>query len=436
MQLLTVSAAVFQRYIAQAKPGDSSTQYEILLSVTDASGNQIEGLGLGSVSCFMDFIDGVGIAPATVTDVDAYGKGLYRVLATPGNQKGSDPRLLAVIVEQREFVIAGQQGEVGVRQPLIARGQIVITALHCAECCSLNPAVNGVVAAYNAINPNGMKISIDCSGLSIPDYQGTEHFQGIQLLKRGPFDPGTIVITSSSSVVGGFFVACEMSADGLNGRAFLPTEMATLPLSHAGGCQASGHCLGAGLENHDGNSMSEVQFWDFKRFPKQLVPMTIPRIGQGKKSTAGAIGISSLGSGAVVAVGSYNSATIDFYASDGDPFRGSPLKFRSTWTADESFPPYQNLNLILDTNSQLYMLAFWRDGDSNDWMDLFEVDFDGAWNPTVAKVVDGGKHMICTEPCNFNAGAGIYIPTTGGFEVFAVSYYPSGDTIHVNHFAA
>jgi hypothetical protein len=97
--------------------------------------------------------------------------------------------------------------------------------------------------------------------------------------------------------------------------------------------------------------MSEVQFWDLKGIPRQLAPMTIPRIGKGKQSTAGAVGISSYRTGVVVAVGSYNSATIDFYTGDGDVFTGSPFILRPTWIADDSFPSYQNLNLIADTNS-------------------------------------------------------------------------------------
>ena len=305
MQLLIVSASVFQRHLVPGNPGDPTTQYEILLSVTDTSGEQIHGLVSGNISCFMDFIEVVGIAPATVTEVNEYGKGLYRVLVDPGTFQGSNPRLLAVIVEQYE--------ETGFRKRSVtARGQLVTTVIHRVQCCTLNPTVNGVVAAYYAINTKGIKIDIDGSGVPIGDYQGNEHFQGIQLLKRGATDPGKLVITSSSSVSGGFFVECEMSLDGLSGFAVSAEEMAKVPLNHAGGFQAFGHCFVGGVENHNGNSMSEVQFWDLKGFPRKLAPMTIPRIGKGKQSTAGAVGISSFRTGAVVAVGSYNSATIDF----------------------------------------------------------------------------------------------------------------------------
>jgi hypothetical protein len=430
MQLLTVSAAVS---IVAVNPTDSSTQYEILLSVTDASGNQINDLGKNDISCFVDPIEGVGIAAATVTTVEPNGKGLYRVLATPGTQ--NDPRLIAVIVEQHELAITVQgqsRGEGGIfHGNVVARGQVAITVFNRAGCCSLNPPVNNVPQVFENINPNGMPIIIDCTGVPISDLQGNKgHFQGIQRLRRGSNDSGLLVITSSSASKA-FFVACEMADDGVSGRAYSPMMMSSF-FKHAGGCQAVGHCLAAGVEDPDSNSLSQVQFWDFRCLPKQLTSMTIPRSGPQFLSTAGAVGLTSFGNGAVLVVGGYNSANIDFYKSDADPFRGSPFEFQTRWNAYDAFPHYQNLNLITDTSGQLYMIAFYRDGDSKDWMDLYSIDLDDA---TVAVTQVGiSKHMTCIEPSNFNAGAGIYIPSSDAFEVYAVSYYASGGAITVNHF--
>src|ERR1017187_2196845 len=97
-----------------------------------------------------------------------------------------------------------------------------------------------------------------------------------------------------------------------------------MPWNHAGGCQTVGHYLVVGIENLDNESGSEVQFWDFSGCLKQLKSMTICRPAKGKTSTAGAVGMTSYGNGAVLAVGSYNSPTVDFYKSDADPFTGSP----------------------------------------------------------------------------------------------------------------
>jgi hypothetical protein len=64
------------------------------------------------------------------------------------------------------------------------------------------------------------------------------------------------------------------------------------PFNHAGGCQAFGHFLVAGLENSNTETNSEIQFWDFSGVPEKR-PMTIPRPGSGHKHTAGAVGITS-----------------------------------------------------------------------------------------------------------------------------------------------
>ena len=66
-------------------------------------------------------------------------------------------------------------------------------------------------------------------------------------------------------------------------------------------------------------------------------------------------------------------------------------------------------------------------------MDLWQVDFDDSWNATLTKI--DGIHMYC-DGCSFDYGSGIYIPPTGGFEVYAVAHQPDGDTIRVNRFTA
>jgi hypothetical protein len=240
----------------------------------------------------------------------------------------------------------------------------------------------------------------------------------------------------------------------LSGRAYSPVTMAMSPLKHAGGCQVFGQYLVAGVEDNDSNQESEVQFWDFRRFPTQLVPMTIPRSGKEKVSTAGAVGLSSYEKGTALAVATFNAATIDFYVSEADPFGGSPFNLRFTWVEseadktgwiDQNFGAYQSVNLITQTDGQLFMVGLHRAGDY-DFMDLYGVNLAGGAASALTKL--GKKHMICTNGCNFNAGAGIFIPSSAGFEVYAVPYGPNVEaipyipepnwptTIQVNHFTA
>jgi len=218
--------------------------------------------------------------------------------------------------------------------------------------------------------------------------------------------------------------------------------MAWFPLDHAGGCQAVGHCLVAGLENHEDNQISEVQFWDFRRFPMRLIPMTIPRSGPQYVSTAGAVGLSSFGNGAALAVATYSAATVDFYTSEADPFTGSPFKYLFTWVGthadktgwiDQNFGAYQNVNLLTQTDGQLFMVGLHRAGNE-DFMDLFSVNLEG--DPPSAFKKLAKKHMFCTDGCNFDDGAGIFITSSKGFEVYAVNGDTGSDTIHANRFAA
>jgi hypothetical protein len=268
-------------------------------------------------------------------------------------------------------------------------------------------------------------------------------FQGIQRL---PGEPQTMVITSDSDTQA-YFIPCAMAADGLSGSAGQPVEMAMKPLKHAGGCQAFGHFLVVGVEDNDSNLQSEVQFWDFVRFlPVKLTQMTIHRRGAEKVKTAGAVGLSSFGTGAALAVATFNAATIDFFTSASDPnVSVSPFIPLFTWIADKAdktdwidpnWGAYQSVNLITQTGGELFLVGFHRTGDHADWMDLYSVNLAGKRESALRKV--GKKHMICTDGCNFNAGAGIFIPSKDGFEVLAVSYYSgdhkTGTTIHVNHF--
>lgn len=224
---------------------------------------------------------------------------------------------------------------------------------------------------------------------------------------------------------------CVIEEDGLSGRAHSPVTMSRWPLDHAGGCQAFGHFLVGGVEDHEENRTSQVQFWDFRRSPVQLIPMTIPRSGKVNVSTAGAVGLSSFGKGTALAVATFQAATVDFYTSAADPFRGSSINLHFTWVAaeadrtgwiDQNWGAYQNVNLITQTDGQLFMVGLHQNDDDEDWMDLYGVNLEGPANSP------------------FYYGGGIFIPSSEGFEVFAVNGdsgdHISGTTIQANHFPA
>jgi hypothetical protein len=300
-----------------------------------------------------------------------------------------------------------------------------------------NPILNDVVAAFGLVADTGpAEVSIDRSGVILP--QGG-HFQGIQW-----FPGQALLVITSDSNFEAYFVACKMTPDEQNGRALAPVTMSWY-FQHCGGCQSFGNILVVGVEDPDKKQTSEVQFWDFTRFPVQLVPMTIPRSGPEFVSTAGAVGMTTLGRGAVLAVASYDADTIDFYASEGDPLRGSPFELRLTWTLDGAdkanwidgnFGAYQNVNLVTQADGQLFLVAFHRSDSGDDWMDLYAINLDVAPSSALTKV--GKKHMYCTLGCDFDKGAGISIESPDRFRVLAVNGssgdHKDGTTIHANIF--
>ena len=304
----------------------------------------------------------------------------------------------------------------------------------------MNPVLNDVAGAFNRVATRPQSMSIDRAGVVLPE---GGHFQGIQRLASAP---QRVVITSSSNSQA-YFVICDMNSNGISGRAHPPVSMAALPLRHCGGCQTVGNFLVAGVEDDVQRRVSQVQFWDLSRTPVRLRAMTIQRSGAQDVSTAGAAGLSSFGSGAALAVATWDANTVDFYTGAGDPFQGSPLQFRFTWRKsnanktgwiDNNFGNYQNVNLLTQANGQLFLVAFNRNGSGEDWMDLFSVNL--AASPASALRKLAKKHMYCTEECGFDKGAGIFIPSSAAFEVYAVKGtsgdHASGTTIHANHFLA
>jgi hypothetical protein len=311
----------------------------------------------------------------------------------------------------------------------------------------MNPLMKNVFGAFEAVHDRPKSISIDRKGVVLPP---GGHFQGIQ---RMPNVPGerqeNLLVITSSSAQEGYFVTCSMAKDWLSGRANPPTMVPQSNgepgFSHAGGCQAFGNLLALGLENSDENT-SEVQFWNLKGAP-EAVPPTIQRCRTGKTCTAGAVGITSFGKGAVMAVASYNADTVDFYTSEADPFSGSPFNKSFTWTEsnanksgwlDKNFAQYQNINLITDQDQKLWMVGFDRDQLSHfDWMDLYTIDLTAEPNSVFRKAAK--KHMYCSDDVQLGVAGGIYIASEDEFDVYAVKPlsgdHVTGTRINVNYFS-
>jgi hypothetical protein len=302
----------------------------------------------------------------------------------------------------------------------------------------MNRILDDVRAAFDRVAVHPRSIAIDRKAVVLP---AGGHFQGIQRIG----DSQRLAVTSSSDSQA-YFVVCEMTPDWTKGRANAPITLAARPLKHAGGCQTISSILAAGVEDDDGRRSSQVQFWNLAASPAQMTGLTIIRNGAQNVSTAGAVGLSSYGSGVALAVATWNADTIDFYVAAKDPFQGSGerFQFRRTWsrnTADKSgwidknFGAYQCVNLVTERDGALYLIGFNRSG-GDDWMDLFQVNLDAPPPAMLKKVAK--KHMYCSDGCSFEFGAGIHVSSPTQFDVFAVrgdsGDHATGTTIRANLF--
>ncbi len=306
----------------------------------------------------------------------------------------------------------------------------------------MHPVLADVVAAFDGVPTHGHDIVIDRDGIRLP---AGGHFQGIQRLSG---TPAQLVITSSSKRQA-YIVVCDVAADGTRGRARPPTQLTLAPLRHAGGCQTVDRFLVVGVEDNRARTRSEVQLWDLRSAPRQLADRTIVRAGPANMSTAGAVGVTGLGAGAVIGVASWNARTIDFYVCSTNPFGVDPPLFvharrwrrddadRAGW-ADANFGVYESINLVTDIRGAVYLVGFGRNAEDEDWMDLYAIDLAAPPARTLTKV--GMRRMYCTNGCSFRSGAGIHIPSSSRLEVYAVNAHSgphdTGTTIYVNQFSS
>jgi hypothetical protein len=302
----------------------------------------------------------------------------------------------------------------------------------------MNPVMNDVPGAFVRVPIRPRSVKIDRKAIVLPS---GGHFQGIQRI--GGSRNEQLVVTSSSNTIA-YCVICDLSPDGATGRARPPLTLGELPLKHAGGCQLAGNIMAVGVEDDKARNRSNIDFWDLAAKPKPalLTALTIERSGPEKVTSAGAVGITTYGRGALLAVGTWDCDTIDFYTTPTVPF--SKFTFTKTWTKagadkrswiDQTFGAYQNVNLVTQRDGKAFLIGFHRSGDT-DWMDLFSLNLQAPPSNVLRKI--DKKHMYCTDGCSFRDGAGIYVRSPAVFDVYAVKGtsgdHATGEIINVNRF--
>lgn len=244
---------------------------------------------------------------------------------------------------------------------------------------------------------------------SQPNLRGG-HLQGIQLYHE------TLIVSGSSKEFGYLAFFQKLSNDfrfvGLK-------KLATDPLNHAGGFQVDGNWLAVGVEDPVGKRNSIIQLFDVSNFENlQKAPIyTLRRKGEYEYSTAGAVALLKREDHFLLAVGTWDSRTIDFYISNNtDPYsKGFAFTKWTTWDSrtairrkwvDKKYASYQSLQLTQDSTG-VYITGFCRTFNGTDRADVFRMHTDADPYTMMQKVAS--YQVQCAGPVTFRNGAGFAI---------------------------
>jgi hypothetical protein len=234
------------------------------------------------------------------------------------------------------------------------------------------------------------------------------HLQGIQLYNNSLFVSGS----SSKYAYLGLFQKL-----GTDFRFIGIKKLAAAPFNHAGGFQIAENWLAVGIEDPVGKRQSMIQLIDISSFAKISSPpvYTLHRKGEFKRSTAGAVAILKREDHFLLAVGSWDCVTIDFYVSNGlDPYSDGFLfepwsswdsreAVRKDWTS-KKMGSYQNLQLSEDSTG-LYITGFGRVGNGVDQADVFKMN--PAADPYTLMQKVASYSVQCSGDVTFRNGAGL-----------------------------
>ncbi len=233
------------------------------------------------------------------------------------------------------------------------------------------------------------------------------HLQGVQHRN------GTVIVSGSSAQFGYLALFQKMG----NGFRFVGTKkLARSPFDHAGGFQLADNWLAIGIEDPASRRESVIQLIDVSSFETFSAPpvFSLKRTGEPKLSTSGAVALIKRTNHFLLAVGSWDCTTIDFYVSNGtDPYAAdftfekwtnwdSREAIRKDWI-DKELGSYQNLQFTEDTTG-LYLTGFCRTGSGADRADAFLVKPDSDPYHLLSKTAS--YTVQCSDGVTFRNGAG------------------------------
>ena len=289
-----------------------------------------------------------------------------------------------------------------------------------------NPRVDDVLGALQRVSDTPQQIPCHSAGFAVPS---GGHLQGIQQATIA----GETVMILSGSASGESYLAL-VSLTESTGRVSALKPLLARPFKHAGGFQVCGDYLAVGIE--DDNTKETSKIWILKlpqllgaARPRPIIE--IERHGQYKRATAGAVGMTKVAGRHLVCVGTWDSATIDIYLSNGKALDDSAcaFEFRETWDvkkadrsgwSDRGFASYQNINLVTDTSDRVFLVGFARTGGA-DVADVFELKL-GASVPREKRLEKLQRCVLQGQETSFRHGAGLVATDAQALSILSCGY--------------
>ena len=295
-----------------------------------------------------------------------------------------------------------------------------------AQAGDANRRVDDVLAVLKNIAPAPQPVPCEAGGFAVPT---GGHLQGIQqaTIAGRPF-----AILSGSSSAESYLALIALGETG--GRVVAIKPLLAQPFKHAGGFQVCGDYLAVGIEDDKARDTSRIWILELAQLLEAGTPkpaIEIERRGAYKRATAGAVGMAKVDGHHLLCVGTWDSATIDIYVSNGKPLNDSAcgFAFRETWDvtkadcsdwSDSEFASYQNLNLIVDGDDRVFLVGFARSGN-DDVMDVFEVQLQ-ADVPVERRLMKRCRHVMKGRRTSFQHGAGLAIVGANTVNVLSCGY--------------
>ena len=225
-----------------------------------------------------------------------------------------------------------------------------------------NIKIENVLSSFEAHGEEAAVMEFSMEGWSMPS---GGHLQGIQRT----YTAKPYFIISGSSDHEAYFIVVGKTVDGY--EIIQKKTISHNPYRHAGGIQIIGDYLVVGVEDNSKRNKSRVCFFHMRNPEKPTGDpiITIPREGEEKLATAGAIAIAKRSADHLLVVGSWDSDTLDFYRSNGVALGkpGCEFTYWQTWNkddacrrdwCDDTWGNYQNLNLVRDINDSLFLIGY------------------------------------------------------------------------------